>query len=41
VVAAVEDTSKSLPSPKRKGKKGGGSDSLINAGTTIGIGSII
>lgn len=38
---AVEDTSKALPSPKRKGKKGGGSDALINAGSTIGMGSIL
>ena len=34
-----EDPSKQLPSPKRgKGKKGGGSDALINAGTAIGFG---
>ena len=33
-----EEASKALETPKRKSKKIGASDALINAGTTIGVG---
>ena len=40
-VEEVQPNGKAQVSPKRKGKKGGGSDALINAGTTIGFGGFI